>query len=390
VIGEHEVHEQLPGDTRALKSVAAQFFVNGAVVASYVPRLPGLRNQLGLSLQGVGAILGLATLGGVLGSIVVGPIIRRHGTRVAMTAGSAILVLSLPLVGFVRSPLQLALIISIIHAADVQTDVAMNLQGAALSSRRAMPVMNRLHGMWSIGTVVGGLVAAIMAGAGISIRTHLVGAGLVLLAAVIWVIPGLRRDHDAPPEDTTSGARRGIYIVVVFAVLGGAAIIPEMVNSDWSAFRLVDDLGASEGVAGLAFVAFTSGMVAGRFGGDTAVTKLGSYRLLLISTLVTTIGIAIATLIPNLVTAFVGLSIAGLGISVMYPQLYDNAARSPSAEAALGGLTAGGRLALIGAPALVGALAQAASFSVGEAIAAVTIPSALILAAFSLRQDARS
>ena len=46
-----------------------------------------------------------------------------------------------------------------------------------------------------------------------------------------------------------------------------------MVNSDWSAFRLTDDLGTSEGVAGLAFVAFTTGMV-GRFGGDAAVARL--------------------------------------------------------------------------------------------------------------------
>ena len=75
-------------------------------------------------------------------------------------------------------------------------------------------------------------------------------------------------------------------------------------------------------------------------------------------------------------------------MSVMYPQLYDNAARSPSAESALGGLTAGGRLALVGAPALVGVLAQSGSLSVGVAIALVTIPATLILAAFSVRQAA--
>ena len=376
----------LPGDGRALAAVATQFFVNGVVIASFVPRLPNIRSQLDLNLQQIGTILGIATLGGVLGSVVVGPLIRRHGTRRAMTFGSIVLVVSLPLVGFVTSSLQLGLVIALIHAADVQTDVAMNLQGSALSSRRKSPVMNRLHGMWSVGTVAGGLVASAMASGGVSLRVHLVGAAVVLLAAVIWVIPGLRHDHDTPPEDVSAGGARGIRLVAIFAFLGAVAIIPEMVNSDWSAFRLVDDLGTSEGVAGLAFVAFTTGMVVGRFGGDAVVARLGSQRLLLVSTTVAAIGVAIATLIPNIVAAFVGLFVAGLGISVMYPQLYDNAARSSSAESALGGLTAGGRIALIGAPAIVGALAQTDTISVGGAIAIVTIPSALALAAFSLRQ----
>lgn len=386
----HIDHQQLAplvGDQRALVAVAVQFFVNGAVVASYVPRLPALRDRLDLDLAAIGTILGLATLGGVAGSVVVGPIIRSFGTRHAMAIGSLLLVAALPVVGFVTSSLQLALVIAFIHAADVQTDVAMNLQGAALSARRATPVMNRLHGMWSVGTVVGGLVASIMAGSGVSVRAHLIGAGAVLLLVAIWVIPGLRRDHDAPPTDDSTTQIRGFRLVAVFAVLGAAAIIPEMVNSDWSAFRLVDDLGATNGLAGFAFVAFTTGMVVGRFGGDSVVARLGSARLLLASTTVAVVGIAIATLIANLVTAFVGLFIAGLGISVMYPQLYDNAARSSSAESALGGLTAGGRLALVGAPAVVGALAQTTTFSVGGAIAAVTIPSALLLAAFSFRQS---
>lgn len=374
----------LPGDGRALAAVATQFFVNGAVIASFIPRLPSIRTQLGLNLQDVGTILGIATLGGVLGSIVVGPVIRRYGTRMAMTIGSIVLVISLPVVGFVDSSLQLMLIIGLIHAADVQTDVAMNLQGSALSNRRAVPVMNRLHGMWSLGTVVGGVVASVMASAGVSLRTHLIGAGLVLLMAVLWVIPGLRTDHDTPPEDVHGRGARGIRLVIVFAILGGAAIIPEMVNSEWSAFRFVDDLGASEAVAGLAFVAFTTGMVIGRFSGDGVQARLGSRRLLLVSTIVTAVGVAVATLIPSLTVGFIGLLIAGLGISVMYPQLYDSAARSPSAESALGGLTAGGRLALVGAPAAVGAIAQTATFSVGAAIAVVTIPAALVLAGFSL------
>ncbi|MFT7475001.1 MAG: hypothetical protein ACI81L_001933, partial [Verrucomicrobiales bacterium] len=42
--------ELTPTESRALKAVAVQFFVNGAVVASYVPRLPSIRDNLDVDL----------------------------------------------------------------------------------------------------------------------------------------------------------------------------------------------------------------------------------------------------------------------------------------------------------------------------------------------------
>ena len=141
-----------------------------------------------------------------------------------------------------------------------------------------------------------------------------------------------------------------------------------------------DDLGASEAVAGLGFVAFTAGMVVGRFSGDTVVAKYGEGALLMPMVLLTAGGTSLAMLIPYVPIAFVGLFIVGTGVSVMYPQLYDRAARSTQPGAALGALTAGGRLALVAAPALVGTLAGSSAFSVGAAVAAVTIPVTLALA----------
>ena len=43
----------LEGDGRALAAVATQFFINGAVVASYVPRLPAIRDRFDLDLASI-------------------------------------------------------------------------------------------------------------------------------------------------------------------------------------------------------------------------------------------------------------------------------------------------------------------------------------------------
>lgn len=371
----------LPGDNRALGSIAGQFFINGAVLASFVPRLPGIRDRLDVDLKTIGFLISLATLGGLIGSVTLTPLLDRFGSKLTMSSGALGLVVLLPLIGFVASPIQLVIVLAALGAVDVLTDAAMNVQGSAISERRDTPVMNRLHGMWSLGTVVGGSIASLMAWQNISLQAHLIGASLVLLAMLVWIVPGLRTDHDAPTKDESpdASANKAGRVLVLFLLLGGAAIVPEMVNSDWAAFRLTDDLGASEGVAALAYVAFTSGMVTGRFFGDSIVLRLGSYQMLRATTAVAAFGVVMATLIPALIAVFVGLFVAGLGVSLMFPQLYHNAAKAQRPGPALGGLTAGSRLALLGAPALVGVLADTDTFSVGQAIALVTIPAAIAL-----------
>ncbi len=369
----------LPGDQRALGSVAAQFFINGAVVASFVPRLPGIRDRLEIDLRTIGTLIALATLGGLLGSAVVNHLLETFGSKKTTAAGAFGIVVMLPVVGLVTETWQLVLALGLLSAVDVVADVGMNVQGSAISERRAKPVMNRLHGMWSLGTVVGGGTASLMAWLGVSLQVHLLGAALALLALLTWVIPGLRTDHDRPVSSEEPTKNDGLKALMLYLLLGGAAIIPEMINSDWAAFRLTDDLDATAGLAALAYVAFTTGMVTGRFFGDSIVVRLGSYQMLRATTVVAVVGVLLATLIPSAAAVFVGLFIAGLGVALMFPQLYDNAAKAPKPGAALGGLTAGSRLALVGAPAAVGVLADTATLSVGQAIAIVTVPAAMAL-----------
>lgn len=368
-----------PTENRALRSVATLFWVNGAVVASYVPRLPGIRDRLDVDLSTIGLILAVATGAGLLGSIAVGPAVERFPTKRVMLAGAITLTVVLPLVSLVTSAWALLLVLVVISIADVFTDVAMNVQGSFLSARRKVPVMQRLHAMWSLGTVVGGIVAAAMASLAVDLRIHLLGASLFLSLTLLYVAPGLLpRDTPSNEQDVATNSNgAGWGVAILFAALGAAAIVPEMINSDWAAFRLTDDLDTSKGVAGLAYVSFTAGMVTGRLAGDSAVHRIGHQRVLRMATLLAAIGIAVATLIPAVIAVFVGLFVAGVGISVMFPELYDAAARSDRPGQALGGLTAGSRVALLAAPLLVGLLADTETFTVGAAIAIATIPGVL-------------
>jgi len=384
-------------DRRALTAVAVQFFVNGMLFASFVPRLPEIRDRIDIGNDALGQLLAVGALSGVLGSFAVGRLVERFGTRNLLIVAGIALCSSLSIIGVATVPAVLVIGLAAMSIFDVLVDSAMNLQGSWISARRSAPVMNRLHGLWSLGTVVGGVGAARVAGLGVSLRAHLVAVTLILLIVVIFVGTNLLRDDEyaaehvaehpaSPPASGTPGssgsfaARWSRGPLMLFAVVGACSIAMELTSSDWAAFRLSDDFDASPAVAGLAYVAFTSGMTVGRFGGDSMIVRFGHRAVADVGIAMTIVGLAVASFVPNQSVVMAGYLAAGLGVATQFPKLYDDAAKYPGRPGAgLGALTGGSRVALLFTPVLVGTLASS-RLSVGAATAIVTLPAAALFA----------
>lgn len=360
--------------------------MNGVLFASFIPRLPEIRDRIDVSTGVLGVLMTTALVIGLAGSLISGQLLNRFGTRLTLMGGAALLVLILPLIGFATTPLMFVLALGLMAALDVVVDVSMNLQGSWLSARRHAPIMNRLHGLWSLGTVVGGLAAARLTASGVSLQTHLVGVSLVLSVAVVFVGRGLLRADEHVEEQAISPNGKAVTdrLPLILLALGGAfAISVELVSNDWAAFRLADDFGASAGFAGLGFVAFTSGMTIGRFSGDALQLRLGHERLGSGSVIAATLGLAGAALIPNEYAVLASYVLAGIGVSTFFPKLYDDAAQLPGKRGAgLAALTAGSRVSGLLVPAVIGGLAST-SLSVGTATGIIVIPSALAFAALT-------
>ena len=159
----------------------------------------------------------------------------------------------------------------------------------------------------------------------------------------------------------------------------------ELTSSDWAAFRLSDDFGASAGVAAFAYVAFTAGMTTGRLGGDSMIVRFGHQRVADVGMAMTIMGLSVAAFVPNQWIVLIGYLVAGLGVATQFPKLYDDAAKHPGRPGAgLGALTGGSRIALVVTPILVGTLASS-RLSVGAAAAVVTLPAAALFVVISRR-----
>ena len=383
-------------ERRALRAVAAQFFVNGFIFASFVPRLPEIRDRIGVDLATMGLLLTASGVAGFVASAVVGRLVARFGTRRLLAITGVALAAVLPVMGYATTPAIFVLGAAGLAALDVTVDVSMNIQGSRLSEKRHAPVMNRLHALWSVGTVFGGLLASRVSAAGIALSTHLVVVGVVFVGVVVVISRRMLRTDDSlvspdpdrldagavdtDPVDTSARGPSSRRASVIFAVLGFAAIMPEVSSSDWVSFRGTDDLGVGPGLAGLGFVAFTTGMVIGRVGGDSLQARLGRGRLSAVSPVLSTAGIGVMTLIPAFPAVLMGAVIAGLGVSVFFPMLYDDAARAGGGNAgALGAMTAGSRLGFMALPLMVGGIADSSLTGVGGAMAIVSLPALLVI-----------
>jgi MFS family permease len=372
-----------PRDRRALAAVAVQFFANGAMTASFIARAPQIRDRIGVSVEGYGLLLTISATFGVLGSLLAGRIVHAASTRRVLIAGAVVMVLSLPVIGGARAPAVWLIGMFSYVFVDTLVDISMNLQGSWISARRHTPIMNRLHGLWSMGLLAGGLGAAAANAAGMSPFVHLTIVSVVMVGVLAVVthhlLPTDEDGHgDESVLDASNTPRRVSRAPLVLLVLAGVfAVLLEVTGGDWATFRLTDDFGATAAVASLAFVAYSVGMAVMRFGGDFLQVRLGRMGLHRLSVAIATVGFVVATLIQRQTVSIVGFFLIGLGVATFMPKLYDDAARLPGRRGAgLGAMTAGMRIAFLLTPVIVGGLAGT-NLSVGQAVAIYSLPAAV-------------
>lgn len=357
-------------------AVAVQFAVNGAFLASFVPRLPELRDELDISTGAIGVMLTVASATGLLASMSVRAVIARFGTRRVLLAGGLLVSAFLAVLG-VAGAWPLAIVgLGGMFFFDVYVDVAMNMQGSWLSARRHHPVMNRLHGAWSLGCVLGGVAAGALADSEVSIRAHLTVTAAVLavlstgVAFLLLPTDEVHADErlSAPVAEATAPRSHSSR----FFLAGMTAVVLESVAISWAAFRITDDLDGSTAMSAWAYVAVVGGMAIGRFAGDHLSHWFGSDPLMRSSAVLATIGLVIAAFIPVELLTVVAFLLAGLGIATLMPRLYDLAARAGGGSASgLGVLTAGIRTAALVAPLGIAAIASAGTVGLAIAVSAV-------------------
>jgi MFS family permease len=379
---------------RARTAVSALFLVNGALVASILPRLPAIKAGLALSNAELGLAIAAMPIGGLIAGGFGGALIHRVGSGRLTVGVQVIYGLLLIVVGLAPSWPALAATFLVLGALDATSDAGMNAHGILVQDRYGRSIMQAFHGFWSAGTLVGGAVGALAAAAGVPVALDLALAGVALAAVSLGASVALLPEHEgatAAAGDeapiTLRDAPRLLRLLAPFALLGLLGVMLEDAAQTWSTVYLVEVLGLAAGIAAVAFVLYTAAMTAGRLTNDGWVDRWGPATVARSGALIAAAGLAaVAAAGPTGIAAlaFAGFVAVGIGASSQFPVMVNAAASLPSVPAAHGIAIVSwlARVGFVLAPALVGIAADAVGLS-----AAFLIPlaAALLVAALAPR-----
>ncbi|AYK21952.1 MFS transporter [Pseudomonas aeruginosa] len=210
------------------------FAMAGLVIGNLMGRIPALKEQTQLDERALGqALLGVG-VGALTAFPLSGFLVQRIGSRSVVIGGCLIMLLVFPLLGLSQGWWQLALAFYVLGVSFAGMDVAMNIQAVDVERLLGKPCMSMLHGMYSLGCLVGALSAAALAG--LTPFWHF----LILTALGLLSLPFFVRAL-LPPDPSKAGARKGGgFTLPPRALLGlGLLILCAFVSeggvADWSA-----------------------------------------------------------------------------------------------------------------------------------------------------------
>ncbi|CAM5325687.1 MFS transporter [Streptomyces griseorubiginosus] len=354
---------------RARYAVAAVFAVHGAVTGSFATRVPWIQEHSSVSAGQLGLALAFPALGASLAMPLAGRVSHRFGARNALRGLISLWTLALVLPSLSPNLPTLCLALFVYGATAGMADVAMNALGVEVENRLGRSIMSGLHGLWSVGALVGSAAGTLAAHLGSDARLHhaLASATLTLLglAACRWVLDLQAPEDEEPPPRFALPPKSALLI----GAIGFCAVFAEGASLDWSAVYLRDRLETSAGLAAACTTGFTLTMAVARIAGDRLVDRFGAVRTVRTSGVLAVLGGLLIVLARQPAVAMGGFALMGLGIAVVVPLCFAAAGRSGSNPSlAIAGVATITYTSGLVAPSAIGTLAQATSLMVSFAL----------------------
>ncbi|MEU3709977.1 MFS transporter [Streptomyces catenulae] len=354
---------------RARWAISLVFLVHGSVTGSFATRVPWIQEHTGIGAGQLGLALAFPAIGASLAMPLAGRISHRFGARTALRGLLALWTLSLILPALSPGLYALCPALLVYGASAGTSDVAMNALGVETEDRLGRPIMSGLHGMWSVGALLGSAAGTVAAHAGTDARLHLGVTALVLTlvgAVACGGVLDLRGAADAPAPPRFALPPKSALVI---GAVGFCAVFAEGASLDWSAVYLRDVLGTGAGPAAASTTAFACTMAAARLAGDRVVARFGPVRTVRCGGVLATAGGLLVVAARHPVVAMAGFALVGMGIAVVVPLAFAAAGRSgPAPSQAIAGVATITYASGLIAPSTIGGIAQATSLTISFAL----------------------
>lgn len=384
-------------------SLVAMFGLFGIVQTSWMGRLPSVRESLDITAGQLGTILVVGAIGSFVGVTAVGTVILRFGSRTTLQLGMVGTVVGFTMVGagaLLGSVPLFAIGLMVNGLVVGATNVPINLEAARVEKQLHTSILPHVHAAFSVGALVGSVVAATTSTLGVHVAWHILGvAALVTVGRAILIGPGTElaerpsRTVAAPTADDADRrqvSRRGERgsalrawterrtLLIGLVIL--AASMSEGAASNWLNLGVVDGFATREAVGAAAYGTFVVAMLTVRLLGAGLIDRFGRVAVLRASGVSALAGLLAFGLSPSLPLAWVGIVLWGVGAAMAWPLGTAAAADDPTKAAARVSVVGSfGSIASLSMPPVLGLLAD--SWGVRHALLVITVAIVISLAA---------
>ena len=368
------------------------FMINGLGFSTWLARVPAIRDGLDISTAEVAALLFTGAVGAVSGLVFSSHIIAWLGQRNTILFFGLVGLVGLAGIGigssWVSSYALTVVAIICAGAGNGIADVAMNVEGATVEKAVSRNIMPWFHAFWSLGTVTGAGLSALMSFLGVGIAPHTIAMALIM-APVLWFASRVITDDrgsvnvEGVEQRSTLADRLRVWkeprtLAIGIIALGMA--FAEGSANDWLALAIVDGRDQTNATGALWFGFFTLGMMTGRIGGVYLLDKFGRVPVLQWSAAMAIAGLALVILVEQPVLSGLGALIWGLGSSLGFPVGMSAAADNPEGSAArVSAVATVAYGAFLIGPPLIGGLGD----SIGILTALWVVVAVIVLAFFA-------
>lgn len=347
-------------------ATSAVFFLNGFAISNWFVRIPAVSEKLGLSLAALGIVLLASAIGALAAMPIAGRLCAKYGSKPVTTFLSMGFALSVVFPALASSTIALVVALFVWGALNAGLDVAMNTNGTSVEHAYNRPVLSSFHALWSVGSLAGAAVGGLFAAADISIVIHLLWTAAIVFAGFVIASRFLIEDHYHLEEDK----KEGLKLSTGLLALGGVAfcaLLGEGAVGDWSTLFMKNSLGASAGLAAAGYATFQLAMAIFRFAGDALRTRLGDARVVWMSGIVASSGLAIVVVFNQIWSAIIGFGLVGVGVAVIFPAALGLVSKieKRSSGPAIAWVASVGYAGFLVGPPLIGLIANQTSLRFG-------------------------
>ena len=361
---------------RSKKATQAIFLVCGLGVSSWAIMVPYAKYRLGLNDGSLGLLLLLLGAGAITMMPITGVLIHKFGSRIVILISSLVVVLTLPLLLIMNSVPGMGAILFLFGSAIGAVDVAMNAHGVQVQNLYGKPIMSSLHGLFSVGGLLGSLGLGFLIKTGLSPLVAAISISSLLLLITISQYRFLIKSayekevsknfsivNNSPSGNKFSWLKMSI---IYLGILCFAVFLSEGAMLDWSALFLKEDRGVNLALAGIGYAAFSVAMATMRLVGDKIVKRFNSKNVVVYGSLIAAAGLFLAVLTPWLITSLLGFILLGIGAANIVPVFFSEGGRLKDvpSSVAIPAISTFGYAGQLAGPATLGFIAHHTSLPI--------------------------